>query len=68
LIGIGDFALKRAEQVFLDGGPRLGRIPHPSPASPAANRNWGALATRCLVELGVWDAALAVRETVPPSD
>ncbi len=68
LIGVGDFALKRAEQVFQGGGPKLGRIPHPSPANPAANRNWGALATRCLVDLGVWEAALPVRGTVPPSD
>ena len=67
LIGVGDFALKRAEQVFQGGGPKLGRIPHPSPANPAANRNWGALATRCLVDLGVWEAALPVRGTVPPS-
>jgi hypothetical protein len=36
---------------------KLGRILHPSPASPAANRDWKGLATRQLVELGVWTQA-----------
>jgi single-strand selective monofunctional uracil DNA glycosylase len=109
LIGIGDFALKRAEQVFPTGprhpepwtlgepanfpspalkgtlspsegerdgvrgrasvpqrNPthpdgagdmrpwRIARILHPSPASPAANRNWKSLVTHQLEELGVW--------------
>jgi single-strand selective monofunctional uracil DNA glycosylase len=54
LIGIGDFAWKRAAQVFPAGAPKLGRVLHPSPASPAANRGWAALATRQLRQLGVW--------------
>jgi single-strand selective monofunctional uracil DNA glycosylase len=54
LIGIGDFAAKRAEQVFGGSPLKLGRILHPSPASPAANRNWSALATRQIKALGVW--------------
>ena len=54
LIGLGDFALKRAEQVFQSSPLKLGRILHPSPASPAANRNWKGLATQQLEELGVW--------------
>lgn len=54
LIGIGDFALKRAQQVF-EGSPlKLGRILHPSPASPAANRNWQGAATQQLEALGLW--------------
>lgn len=55
LIGIGDFALKRAQQAVGRGTVKLGRILHPSPASPAANRDWAALATRQLRELGVWE-------------
>jgi len=55
LIGIGDFAAKRAEQVFPEGKLRLGRILHPSPASPAANRNWAELATAQLRGLGIWE-------------
>ena len=54
LIGIGDFALKRAEQVFGNSPLKLGRILHPSPASPAANRDWKGLASRQLLEMGVW--------------
>ncbi len=32
----------------------VGAILHPSPASPAANRDWAGTATRRLVELGAW--------------
>lgn len=54
VIGVGDFALERAKQVLTEGGPSLGRILHPSPASPAANRDWLRLAEQQLRELGVW--------------
>ena len=54
VIGIGDFAFKRAGVVFVEGTPRLGRVLHPSPASPAANRDWPGLASRQLEMLGVW--------------
>jgi single-strand selective monofunctional uracil DNA glycosylase len=54
LIGVGEFALDRARQVFPSGRPRLGRVLHPSPASPAANREWREVAARQLRELGVW--------------
>ena len=55
LVGIGGFATKRAEYVFQHGQVKIGRILHPSPASPAANRDWKRLAARQLKELGVWD-------------
>jgi len=54
LVGVGDFALKRAEEIFPDDSVRIGRILHPSPASPAANRGWAEAATRQLREMGVW--------------
>jgi single-strand selective monofunctional uracil DNA glycosylase len=54
LIGVGDFAAKRAEQAFGNSPLKIGRVLHPSPASPAANRDWNALATRQLKALGVW--------------
>jgi len=55
VIGIGNWAEKRAtEALGGDAGVKFGRILHPSPASPAANRGWAAAATRQLVELGVW--------------
>ena len=54
LIGVGDFAEKRA-RVALEGIViRFGRVLHPSPASPAANRDWSGAATRQLMALGVW--------------
>ena len=55
LIAVGDFARRRAEQVFGTGALKLGRILHPSPANPTANRNWAEVATRQLQDLGVWD-------------
>jgi single-strand selective monofunctional uracil DNA glycosylase len=54
VIGVGDFAMKRAQAVIDAKRVRLGRILHPSPASPAANRDWAGAATRQLKELGVW--------------
>ena len=55
LIGIGNWAEARARAVVGDGsGLNLGRVLHPSPASPLANRGWAEAATRQLVTLGVW--------------
>lgn len=54
LIGIGGFAASRFEALHQNGHVRLGRILHPSPANPAANRDWAGAATRQLVDLGVW--------------
>ena len=54
LVGVGDFAAKRALEVFPDGTVKIGRILHPSPASPAANRNWAGLAARQLRDLKIW--------------
>jgi len=54
LIGVGDFARRRAEHIFPSGRPQVGQILHPSPASPVANRNWAGAATCQLQDLGVW--------------
>jgi single-strand selective monofunctional uracil DNA glycosylase len=53
LIGVGAFTCARARLVLADTGVRVGRILHPSPASPAANRGWAAQATRELRALGI---------------
>lgn len=53
VIGIGDFAEKRAKTV-LAGKVKIGKILHPSPASPAANRGWAEQATAQLCALRVW--------------
>ncbi len=58
VIGIGAWAEKRAAEALADTPAaqslRFGRVLHPSPASPAANRGWAEAATRQLTELGVW--------------
>jgi len=51
VIGIGHFAAERARQVA--GDRKVGVIPHPSPANPAANRGWGRAAEQALVTMGV---------------
>jgi len=56
LIGVGDFAEKRARLLLANSATRIGRILHPSPASPAANRDWAGQAARQLESLGVWAA------------
>lgn len=53
VVGIGHFAEGRARVALADMGVRIGRLPHPSPASPAANRGWAEQAERALAELGV---------------
>ena len=53
VVGIGAFAEGRA-RAALDGvDVNIGRILHPSPASPAANRGWAERATGELRALGV---------------
>ena len=54
LIAVGGFAEKRAITTLEGLKVRIGKILHPSPASPAANRGWAAQATRQLEEQGVW--------------
>jgi single-strand selective monofunctional uracil DNA glycosylase len=58
LIGVGEFAAKRAVEVVAQGNPParlgLGRILHPSPACPASNADWAGAVTAQLRQLGVW--------------
>jgi single-strand selective monofunctional uracil DNA glycosylase len=55
LIGVGGFAEARAlRQQAAFPSLKVGKILHPSPASPAANRDWAGVATKQLQELGVW--------------
>jgi single-strand selective monofunctional uracil DNA glycosylase len=53
VVGVGRFAADRAAAALKGTGIGLGMLPHPSPASPAANRGWAAQATRALAELGI---------------
>jgi single-strand selective monofunctional uracil DNA glycosylase len=52
VIGIGGFAERRAREALDGFGCRIGRILHPSPASPLANRDWARQADRQLRRLG----------------
>ena len=54
LVGVGEFARKKAETALAGKGLKIGRILHPSPASPAANRGWAEAATKQLDEQGIW--------------
>lgn len=51
VVGIGRFAERRARAALGDA-VRIGCIPHPSPASPAANRDWAGAVDTALRELG----------------
>lgn len=53
VVGVGRFAEGRAKGLFRDRNVIVGTIPHPSPASPAANRGWGREVTRKLRALGI---------------
>lgn len=56
VIGVGAYAQAQAERALasLAHQPQIGRVLHPSPASPAANRGWAEAATKQLVAQGVW--------------
>jgi single-strand selective monofunctional uracil DNA glycosylase len=56
LIGVGGFAEERLHRAAEMGGSKatLGRVLHPSPASPAANRGWAEAASKQLASLGIW--------------
>jgi single-strand selective monofunctional uracil DNA glycosylase len=55
LIGVGDFAAKRAREAIGDCSlPHVGQILHPSPACPASNKDWPGTVTAQLRRVGVW--------------
>jgi single-strand selective monofunctional uracil DNA glycosylase len=54
LIAVGGFAEKRATDALFKVDVRIGKILHPSPASPAANRGWSEQATAQMEAQGVW--------------
>ncbi|MDR2166108.1 MAG: single-stranded DNA-binding protein [Zoogloeaceae bacterium] len=56
VIGVGAWAEARARAALSNGGQkaraRIGRILHPSPANPAANRGWAEIACQQLASCG----------------
>jgi single-strand selective monofunctional uracil DNA glycosylase len=55
VIGVGRFAETSARRALEGCGVKVGRILHPSPASPAANRDWQGQARAQLADLGIED-------------
>ncbi len=53
VIGVGGFAADRAELVLEQHDVRIGRVLHPRPASPIANRGWAPKAREQLEALGL---------------
>lgn len=53
VIGVGAFAEARARTALKGMDLKVGRVLHPSPASPLANRGWAETATQELRALGI---------------
>ena len=55
-VGVGAFAESKLNSISgnLTNSPNVTRILHPSPASPAANRDWSGTAQKQLKESGIW--------------
>lgn len=51
VVGVGKVASAAALRA---GAPRVVDCPHPSPANPAANKDWAGAATRALGAAGIW--------------
>lgn len=54
IVGVGGFAQNRAKIALEGVDLQHGKVLHPSPASPAANRGWAEAATKQLSEQGIW--------------
>lgn len=53
VVGIGAFAATRARAALGSLGLRVDSIPHPSPANPAANRDWSSAAANAFAAAGI---------------
>ncbi len=54
LVGVGKYAMKRAQLALGETNLKISSVLHPSPASPQANRGWAEQAEAQLIELGIW--------------
>jgi len=54
VVGVGAFAENCARRALEGMDLSFGRILHPSPASPAANRGWAQQAEKQMCDLGLW--------------
>jgi len=53
VVGVGAFAETCARRVLADRDVAIGRVLHPSPASPVANRGWAERAEQDFEKLGI---------------
>ncbi|MBK8011445.1 MAG: single-stranded DNA-binding protein [Deltaproteobacteria bacterium] len=53
VVGVGVFAEQRARTALAGLDVEIGRVLHPSPASPSANQGWAAKTQEALAALGV---------------
>lgn len=53
IIGVGAFAESRARAALKGMEVRIGRITHPSPANPKANRGWATVVETELADMGI---------------
>lgn len=54
IVGVGGFAQKQAKDALKGIDIKHGKVLHPSPASPAANRGWALAASKQLVDQAIW--------------
>jgi len=56
LVGVGGYAERALDRIAPEAAltARIGKVLHPSPASPAANRGWSEAASRQLHDQGIW--------------
>ncbi|EDY83848.1 Uracil DNA glycosylase superfamily [Verrucomicrobiia bacterium DG1235] len=54
IVGVGGFAQAQAKAALEGVDIRHGKVLHPSPASPAANRGWAQAATKQLIAQEIW--------------
>lgn len=54
IVGVGNFAEGRAKLALEGTNVKIGRILHPSPASPRSNANWAGEAAEQLEAMGIW--------------
>lgn len=53
-VGIGAFAARQAETAAAGKSIKVGQVLHPSPASPASNRDWAGQVVKQMQALGIW--------------
>ena len=69
IVGVGGFAQSKARDCLSDFDIQHGKVLHPSPASPAANRGWAEAASKQLLAQGIWkELGLSGYCLTPPID